>query len=726
MAATKLTVWPGRPYPLGATWDGSGVNFALYSENATAVDLCLFDGPDGAREANRIRIKEYSNQVWHAYLPEVKPGQRYGYRVHGPYKPSEGHRFNPSKLLLDPYAKAIDRPVEWESTAPVFGYKADDKHLDLSFDRTDSAPWIAKSVVIDPAYDWGNDAPPRVPWDETIIYEAHVKGLTARHPGVPPELRGRYAGLACPAILEHLCSLGVTTIELLPVHAFVGDRFLLDKGLTNYWGYNSIGFFAPEARYASRGMMGEQVTEFKDMVRAFHKAGLEVILDVVYNHTGEGSQLGPTLCFRGIDNAAYYRLLEKDRRLTLDYTGTGNTLNVQRPNVIRLIADSLRYWVQEMHIDGFRFDLATTLGREASGYDRWGSFFDVLGQDPVLSQVKLIAEPWDLGEGGYQAGSFPPGWSEWNGAYRDQVRDFWRGAPSPLGELASRFTGSSELYNHAGRLPTASINFVTCHDGFTLTDLVSYNEKHNEANGEEGRDGESHNRGWNCGVEGPTTDPAVLCLRQQQRRNLLTTLLLSQGVPMLLGGDEIGRTQQGNNNAYCQDNDLGWLDWGNVDQDFLAFTRQLIAFRRDHAVFRQRTWFHGRPNRGLGVRDICWFGTDGEEMTEQQWQVAGPQALAVFLYGHGVPPSGPNGECRRDDSFFVCFNSGQESRTFMLPASDWFLHWTKVIDTSVVPAQATGATAETTAAGGAGERFYTAGDEVPLPPWSVVVLRNSG
>ncbi len=726
MTTTKPTVWPGRPYPLGAMWDGHGVNFALYAENATAVDLCLFDSQDGTREVARVRLPEYNNQVWHAYLPEVKPGQRYGFRVHGPYEPARGHRFNPAKLLLDPYAKAIDGAVEWDSGAPVFGYKPGDNQADLSVDRGDSGPFVPKSVVVDPAYDWGDDAPPRVPWDETVIYETHVKGLTARHPDVPPALRGRYAALACPVVLDHLRGLGVTAVELLPVQAFVGDRLLLDKGLANYWGYNSIGYFAPEARYASRGLLGEQLIEFKDMVRALHQAGLEVILDVVYNHTGEGNQLGPTLCFRGIDNAAYYRLVESDRRFYMDYTGTGNTLNSQRPNVIQLIADSLRYWVQDMHVDGFRFDLAAALGREAGVFDRWGSFFDVLGQDPLLVQVKLIAEPWDTGEGGCQVGGFPPGWSEWNSKYRDTVRDFWRGTVGTLGELASRFTGSSELYHHDGRLPTASINYVTCHDGFTLNDLVSYNDKHNEANGEESKDGENNNRAWNCGTEGPADDPVIQQLRQQQRRNFLATLLLSQGVPMLLGGDEIGRTQKGNNNAYCHDNELSWLDWDHVDRDLLAFTQQLIAFRHDHPVFRQRTWFRGRPIRGLGVNDICWFGTDGEEMTDQQWQPGGLLTVAVFVYGRSIPTPTPRGERIRDDSFFVCFNGDHEPRSFLLPASDWFVHWAKVIDTSQAPAGGDGPKGESAKAAGAEDQTISAGDEVPIPPRSVVVFRHIG
>jgi isoamylase len=703
----KPTVWPGRPYPLGAEGDEGGVNFALYAENATAVDLCLFD--DSGQET-RVRMPEQANRVWHAYWPGIKPGQLYGYRVSGPYQPEQGHRFNPAKLLLDPYAKAISGLVEWPHGAAVFGYKLDDPRADLSIDRTDSAPYVPKSVVVDDRYDWEGDTPPRVPWTDTVIYETHVKGMTARHAAVPPGLRGRYAGLACQPVLDHLRALGVTAVELLPVHAFVNDRSLLEKGLTNYWGYNSIGYFAPEARYSSLGTRGEQVAEFKDTVKALHRAGLEVILDVVYNHTGEGNQLGPTLCFRGIDNAAYYRLLEKDRRYTMDYTGTGNTLNTRRPNVLQLIMDSLRYWVLEMHVDGFRFDLATTLARDTGPFDPWSGLLKAVRQDPALNQVKLIAEPWDVGEGGYQVGSFPPGWSEWNGRYRDTVRDFWRGEDGTLGDLASRFTGSSDLYHHEGRQPTASINFVTAHDGFTLNDLVSYNDKHNAANGENNQDGDSNNRSWNCGIEGSSDDPAVLSLRAQQKRNLLATLLLSQGVPMLLGGDELGRSQNGNNNAYCQDNELSWFDWDHSDQDLLAFTRQIIAFRKAHPVFRQRTWFRGRPIRGLGVSDISWFSPGGEEMSAAEWR-NGAHSMAVFLYGRGIRAPDAQGQRLTDDSFYLCLNGDRETLTFALPTSDWFVRWSRVIDTSQPQPMEDGQEIE-------------AGDEVLIPARSVVVFRH--
>jgi glycogen operon protein len=709
----KLKVWPGRPAPLGAAWDGHGVNFALYAENATGVDLCLYDGEDAAHETARVKLPEYTNQVWHGYLPEARPGLRYGYRVYGPHQPHKGHRFNPAKLLLDPYARAIDGTLNWAHGDAFFGYRLGQAEADLTLDTADSGPHLPKSVVADPRFDWEDDAPPGHALADTVIYEAHVKGLTARHPDVPPELRGTYAALGCPPVLDYLRGLGVTAVELLPVHQFVNDRHLADKGLSNYWGYASIGFFAPDARYSASGTRGEQVTEFKAMVRALHRAGLEVILDVVYNHTGEGNQLGPTVCFRGIDNAAYYRLAGNDRRFYMDYTGTGNTLNTTRPNVLQLIMDSLRYWIEAMHVDGFRFDLASALAREEHLVDPGSGFFDIIRQDPVISKVKLIAEPWDLGEGGYQVGAFPPGWSEWNGKYRDTVRDFWRGAEGTLGEFAARFTGSAELYNHQGRLPTASINLVTAHDGFTLRDLVSYNEKHNEANQEDNRDGESHNRSWNCGHEGPTDDAGVNALRARQARNFLATLFLSQGVPMLLGGDERGRTQLGNNNAYAQDNEIAWLDWASEDAELLDFTRKLAAFRRAHPVFRQRRWFRGRPTRGLGVSDIEWFTPEGEEMTEREWGLGFARSLAVFLNGRAIQGAGPRGERVLNDSFYLMFNAHHEPLPFTLPASEWFTRWVKAIDTA--RARPFG-----------DERAFEAGQEVTVEGRSLMVFRHAG
>ncbi|HEY4651937.1 MAG TPA: glycogen debranching protein GlgX [Pontibacter sp.] len=630
----SLSIYPGNPYPLGATWDGEGVNFALFAENATGVELCLFDDVSSEQESVKITMVERTHQIWHTYLPGVAPGQLYGYRVHGPFDPSQGHRFNANKLLLDPYAKAISGSVEWHDS--LFGYKIGDPQEDLSFSETDSAPFLPKAVVIDSNFDWQGDKPPKTPYHRSVIYETHVKGFTYQHPDIPEEIRGTYAALAHPVTINYLKELGITAIELMPVHHFIKDRHLVERGLTNYWGYNTIGFFAPDGRYSSSGQLGEQVHEFKEMVRELHKAGIEVILDVVYNHTAEGNHMGPTLSFRGIDNTAYYRLTEEDPRFYMDYTGTGNTLNVMLPSVLRLIMDSLRYWILEMHVDGFRFDLASTLARELHEVDRLGSFFDIIHQDPVISQVKLIAEPWDVGEGGYQVGNFPPGWTEWNGKYRDCMRDYWRGENSMLAEFAERFTGSSDLYQDDYRRPTASINFITAHDGFTLHDLVSYNEKHNEANGENNQDGESHNRSWNCGVEGPTDDKAIVDLRNRQKRNMLTTLLLSQGVPMLVAGDEISRTQQGNNNAYCQDNEISWLNWEKADKELLEFTRKLIALRRKHQVFCRRRWFQGMPIKGLGVEDIAWFLPEGAEMTDEHWSHDFAKSLAVYLNGHGL------------------------------------------------------------------------------------------
>ena len=670
--------WPGSPYPLGATWDGEGTNFTIYSEVARSVTLCLFDR---AGRERRVRLPEVTAFVWHGYVPGVGPGQRYGFRVDGPYEPHHGLRCNPAKLLIDPYARAIDGELDWHDS--VFGYVVgkDDTHRD---DRN-SAPHVPKSVVADTLFPWGDDQRPRTPWHDTVIYETHVKGFTARHPGVPEALRGTYAGLGSPAAIDHLVSLGVTAVELLPVHHFVSEHELVKRGLSNYWGYNTLGFFAPHAAYSAGGTRGEQVREFKAMVRALHAAGIEVILDVVYNHTAEGNHMGPTLSFRGIDNGAYYRLVEGDRRMYMDYTGTGNTLNARNPEVLHLIMDSLRYWVTDMHVDGFRFDLASALARGFHEVDRLSAFFDLIHQDPVVSQVKLIAEPWDVGEGGYQVGNFPALWTEWNGKYRDAVRDFWRGSDATLAEMGYRLTGSSDLYQADGRRPIASINFVTAHDGFTIRDLVSYNDKHNEANGEDNRDGSDDNRSWNCGVEGETDDPAVLALRRRQQRNFLATLLLSQGVPMMLGGDEMDRSQQGNNNAYCQDNELTWFDW-DLDpeaEELLRFTRRVIALRREHPVFRRRSFFQGRPIHGTDLADIGWFGPDGKEMTERQWFGGRVSALGMFLNGQEIAEPGPRGERVVDDSFLVLLNGGHLAVPFRLPDEKWAQTYELVIDTAI-------------------------------------------
>ncbi len=683
-----MQTWPGTPYPLGATWDGSGVNFALFSESAEGVDLCLFDGPEGNDEVARITCTERTDQVWHVYLPEARPGQRYGWRVHGPWDPANGHRFNADKLLLDPYGKSFDRTVRWHDA--LFGYTIGGD--EDARDERDSAPYVPKSVVIDGAFTWGDDRPLHVPMHESIVYEVHVKGFTTRHPDIPPGQRGTYAGLACPAAIAYLKELGVTAVELLPIHQFVADRHLVERGLTNYWGYSSIGFFAPDVRYAATGQLGHQVTEFKTMVKTLHQAGIEVILDVVYNHTAEGNHLGPTLGFRGIDNAAYYRLVEDDRRYYMDYTGCGNTLFMRHPRTLQMIMDSLRYWVLEMHVDGFRFDLASALARELHAVDRLGVFFDLIHQDPVISQVKLIAEPWDLGPGGYQVGNFPVGWAEWNGKYRDTVRDYWRGVDQTLGELASRFTGSSDLYESGGRRPYASVNFVTAHDGFTLRDLVSYDQKHNEANGEENRDGEDHNRSWNCGAEGETADQAVLALRAKQQRNFLATLLLSQGLPMLLGGDEIGRSQRGNNNAYCQDNEISWFDWESADVELLAFTRRLVDFRRRHPVFRRRRWFQGRAiystEHGAGtdvVADLAWFRPDGSEMSAEDWSTGFAKSLQVFLNGERIASPDRHGNRVVDDSFLVLFNAHHEPLDFTLPPATIGTQWEAEMATGSTP-----------------------------------------
>jgi glycogen operon protein len=677
----KMRTRPGYSNPLGATWDGSGVNFALFSENATGVELCLFDGRDGSQEVARIPMREQTDLVWHVYLAEARPGQRYGYRVHGPYDPTAGHRFNPAKVLLDPYAKAIDGTLRWSDV--LFGYAVGHAEADLRRDDRDGGAHIPKCVVIDPAFTWGEDRPLRVPWNETIIYEVHVKGFTARHPDVPKALRGTYAGLTCPAVIEYFRSLGITAVELLPTHQFVADKHLVDRGLTNYWGYNSIGFFAPDVGYVSGGGLGQQVTEFKTMVKTLHQAGIEVILDVVYNHTGEGNHLGPTLCFRGVDNASYYRLVPDDRRHYIDYTGCGNTLNMTHPRTLQLIMDSLRYWVLEMHVDGFRFDLASALAWELHDVDRLGAFFDIIHQDPVISQVKLIAEPWDLGEGGYQVGNFPVLWAEWNGQYRDTVRAYWKGDEGQAGPLGYRLTGSSDLYGKGGRRPYASINFVTAHDGFTLHDLVSYNEKHNEGNGEDNRDGHNENLSWNCGAEGPTDDPAILTLRERQKRNFLGMLLLSQGVPMLCGGDEIGRTQQGNNNAYCQDNEVSWFDW-KLDRrrrDLLGFTRLLIELRRRHPVLRRRQFFYGRRIRGSEVKDLAWFRPDGKEMTEEDWTNPQTRCVGLRLAGDAIEEVDAQGNPILDDTLLILLNAHHEPLPFTLPAHRPGVTWELLLDT---------------------------------------------
>jgi isoamylase len=670
-------LWPGKAYPLGATYDGSGTNFAVFSEAAEKVELCLF-AADGTE--SRVTLPEVDGFVWHGFIPNIEPGQRYGYRVYGPYDPAAGQRCNPNKLLLDPYAKAIDGTFEWNQS--LFGYNFGDP--DRRNDD-DSAPSVAKSVVINPFFDWGVDRPPGHEYADTVIYEAHVKGLTQTHPDIPEQIRGTYGAAAHPVIIEHLKSLGVNAIELMPVHHFTNDSTLIDKGLSNYWGYNTIGFLAPDPKYSSSSTPGGQVQEFKAMVRALHEADIEVILDVVYNHTAEGNHLGPTLSMRGIDNAAYYRLVDDDKRYYMDYTGTGNSLNVGHPHTLQLIMDSLRYWVTEMHVDGFRFDLASTLAREFYDVDKLSAFFELVQQDPTVSQVKLIAEPWDVGPGGYQVGNFPPQWTEWNGKYRDTVRDYWRGEAATLDEFAYRLTGSADLYERTARRPVASINFVTAHDGFTLRDLVSYNEKHNDANEEDNRDGESHNRSWNCGVEGPTDDPEIDALRAQQQRNFLVTLLLSQGVPMISHGDELGRTQQGNNNVYCQDNELSWIDWAQADTELTEFTRSVSALRAAHPVFRRRRFFSGRPVRQRGsdgLPDIAWFAPDGSEMGDDDWETGFAKSVAVYLNGQGIPDLDVRGQRVTDDSFVLCFNAHHEPIEFTLPPKEFGPAWAPVIYTA--------------------------------------------
>ncbi len=704
----NLAVWRGRPYPLGATWDGEGVNFSLFSEHAEKVELCLFD-QGGRHETARLPVRWQTDQIWHCYLPEARPGQLYGYRVYGAYDPRNGLRFNPNKLLLDPYAKQLIGQLAWSDA--LFSYRVGSAREDLTIDRRDSAPGMPKCRVIDTAFSWGDDRPPRTSWHDTVIYEAHVKGFTYLHPHVPQRLRGTYAGLASYPVIEHLQRLGISAIELMPVHAFVDDRVLTEKGLRNYWGYNSIGFFAPEMRYSESGTVGE----FKSMVKRFHSAGIEVILDVVYNHTAEGNHLGPTLSFRGIDNASYYRLMPDNQRYYMDFTGCGNTLNMVHPRVLQLIMDSLRYWAIEMHVDGFRFDLAAALARELYDVNRLSAFFEVVNQDPVLSQVKLIAEPWDLGAGGYQVGNFPPGWTEWNGKYRDSVRAYWKGDGGLIGELGYRLTGSSDLYEKSGRRPYASINFITAHDGFTLRDLVSYNDKHNEANLEGNRDGESNNRSWNCGAEGPTADPAILQLRARQTRNLLACLVLSQGVPMLLAGDEFGRSQRGNNNAYCQDNELSWVDWRlqQEDLDLVEYIRRLISIRRTHPSFRRRNFFQGRPIRGAAVKDVTWLTPNGDEMTDDEWSKSFARCLGMFSAGRALGEDDDRGSPLQDDDFILLLNAHHEQIDFVIPVLPEPGIWKMVVNTS----NADG--------GAADQRTFSAGSLFPVQGRSLALLMRS-
>jgi glycogen operon protein len=682
-----MRVWPGRPYPLGATWDGAGVNFALFSENARVVELCLFDGPDATKDSCRIQLREQTDQVWHVYLPDVLPGQLYGYRVYGNYEPAQGHRFNSNKIQLDPYAKAIGRDVRWDDS--LFGYKLGDPNADLSLDDRDSAAFAPLACVIDTAFTWGDDRPPRTPWHKTLIYELHVKGMTKLHPDVPEKLRGTYNGLASEAVIRHLTELGVTAVELMPVHHHIDDRHLEEKGRANYWGYNTLGFFAPDLRYATAQEPLQAVQQFKMMVRALHAAGIEVILDVVYNHTAEGNQLGPSLSLRGIDNASYYRLAP-DPRYYMDFTGCGNCLNMNHPRVLQLIMDSLRYWVLEMHVDGFRFDLASTLARELYEVNRLGAFFDIIAQDPVLSQVKLIAEPWDVGPGGYQVGNFPPGWTEWNGKYRDNVRRFWKGDGGTYGEFATRLAGSSDLYQHSGRAPYASINFITCHDGFTVYDLVSYNDKHNEANGEDNRDGANDNNSWNCGAEGKTDDSAINALRARQRRNFIATLLFSQGVPMLLAGDELGQTQNGNNNTYCHDSELTWLKW-DIDNDekqsFLDFVRAVCKVRREQPVFRRRRFLYGRKIRGSDIKDLSWFEPSGAEMSDEAWNAGFVKCMGVRLAGDVIAEDDERGEPITGDTVLLLLNAHHEPLPFVLPGPHKDHHWERLLDTGA-PADA--------------------------------------
>lgn len=701
-------IYPGRAFPLGATYDGNGVNFSIYSENAEEVELCLFENLDSETEFLKVKLKEREHHSWHVYIPGMQPGQLYGYRVYGPYDPKNGQRFNANKLLFDPYAKAISGTIDWHDD--VFGYKIGHPDEDLSFSESNSAPYVPRSVVVDPNFDWENVESPKIPYDRTVIYEVHLKEFTKLNSNIPEEIRGTYAGLAHPTTIEYLKKLGITAVELMPVHHFVADRHFVDKGLTNFWGYNTIGFFAPDVRYSASGVKGQQVTEFKNMVKQLHKAGIEVILDVVYNHTAEGNHLGPTLSFRGIDNESYYRLTS-DKRYYMDYTGTGNTLNANLPGVLRLIMDSLRYWITEMHVDGFRFDLAATLARELHDVNRLSAFFDIIYQDPIISQAKLIAEPWDVGEGGYQVGKFPPGWAEWNGTYRDCMRDYWRGADSVLAEFAERFTGSADLYKNDYRFPTASINFITAHDGFSLHDLVSYNEKHNEANKEDNKDGENHNRSWNCGVEGPTDNEEINALRAQQKRNFLTTLMLSQGVPMLRAGDEISQTKDGNNNTYCQDNDISWINWQRADSSLLQYTRELIHYRRKHPIFCRRRWFRGRLIKEINVKDIEWFLPDGREMTEENWKSGFAKSLAIYLNGADLGMTGYKGEKVTDDNFYIIFNADGGPIKYTLPPKKYGGKWIEVINTKNDQLTENG-------------KVYNPGDTVTAEGRTVVLLQS--
>lgn len=703
-----MRVWPGHPYPLGATWDGSGVNFALYSESAAKVELCLFDSVDSPQESQRIVMPEQTDMVWHVYLPDARPGQLYGFRVHGPYEPAQGHRFNPNKVLLDPYAKAIGRDVRWNDA--MWGYKIGDEQADLSFDDRDNAADAPLAAVIDPAFTWGDDRPPNVPWHRTLIYEMHVKGFTKLNQEIPEAMRGTYSGLTCEAAISYLRKLGVSAVELLPVHHFLDDRYLVDRKLSNYWGYNTLGFFAPASRYSAAETPADTVREFKTMVRNLHSAGIEVILDVVYNHTAEGNHLGPTLSFRGIDNANYYRVSPEDPRYYVDFTGCGNTFNMRNPRVLQLVMDSLRYWITDMHVDGFRFDLASTLARELHEVDKLGAFFDIIHQDPVISQVKLIAEPWDLGAGGYQVGNFPILWSEWNGRYRDCVRKFWKGDEGMVSEFATRYCGSSDLYEWSSRRPHASVNFITCHDGFTLDDLVSYNDKHNEANGEENRDGANDNNSWNCGAEGPTDDPKILALREQKKRSMLATLLFSQGVSMLLAGDEIGHSQKGNNNAYCQDNELSWLNWELTPerQSLLKFVQKCIAIVDEQPVFQRRRFFHGHEIHGGEAPDIAWLDTSGNEMSEEDWRTSFVRSFGVELFGENVDVD-EHGEHINGDTLLLLFNADHATKIdFTLPALENGEHWQLVLDTARPQDEAQ----ETVAA-----------PQYPLEPCSVALLR---
>ena len=676
-----MRVWPGQPYPMGATWDGEGVNFALFSEHATGVELCLFDNPDDVQESHKIAFQELTDHVWHAYLPDVRPGQFYGYRVHGPYKPEEGHRFNPNSLLIDPYAKAITGRIKWSNA--LFSYKVGGDKQDLEMSTENSAGGVPKCVVIDSAFTWGADRRPRIPWNRTVIYEAHVRGMTIRHPEVPEPLRGTYLGLCSDAMIDYFLALGITAVELLPIHQFVVDRHLAEKGLTNYWGYNSIGFFAPDVRYATKGL-GNQVYEFKSMVKTLHSAGIEVILDVVYNHTGEGNHLGPTLSLRGIDNTAYYRLDQKNPRYYVDFTGTGNSLNMQHPRTIQLIMDSLRYWVEEMHVDGFRFDLAPVLARELLEVNKLSAFFDIIQQDPVLSTVKLIAEPWDVGPGGYQVGNFPIRWAEWNGKYRDAIRKYWKGEDSTTPELASRLAGSADIYQGTGRAVYASVNFVTAHDGFTLHDLVSYEQKHNDANGENNQDGHNDNISRNWGAEGETDDEGILDVRFRMMRNYIATLVLSQGVPMLAHGDEIARTQGGNNNAYAQDNEISWVNWDLDDRRkaLLEFTKNAIALRHAHPIFRRRHFFRGAPLKEGAPKDLMWIRADGQEMTEQDWQNASNKALGALVNGDATDDTDERGRPIRDDTMLLITNACENEVRFTLPRIGHEGRWAELVDTS--------------------------------------------